>query len=72
LTLSWCNITDDHISSLTRLKKLKVLWIIEKKLTDSCIETLLQLESLEFIDVKYCNFTESGIKRLGSKVECEY
>ena len=65
LLLDESRVTDSGISVIATLPNLMHLRV-RSKLTDACIDDLLQIKSLQFLNLPFADFTDQGLIRLAT------
>ena len=64
LKLSSSGIKDDDIANISSLTKIEKLWLDGNKLTDQCLEKLVTLNSLSYLNVTSTSISKQGILQL--------
>ena len=70
LLLDESEITDSGIATITTLPNLFHLRV-RSKVTDTCIDDLLRIESLKVLNLPYADFTDEGLQRLANHPRIE-
>lgn len=65
LLLDESNVTDIGISTIATMPNLIHLRV-QSEVTDACIDDLLQIKTLQFLNLPLANFTDEGLKRLAT------
>jgi hypothetical protein len=58
------DLRDDQVRLFKRFRKVRGLWLSHTKLTDACIDALIEVPGLEWVKVDHSRITASGIERL--------
>ncbi|MEY3351506.1 MAG: hypothetical protein RIQ50_1617 [Bacteroidota bacterium] len=64
LKLSYSSVSDEDIETLTKLIRLKKVWLDNTAVSDSCIGFLMRLEGLTYINLSNTRITEKGLEKL--------
>jgi hypothetical protein len=58
------DLRDDQVRLFKRFRKVRGLWLSHTKLTDACIDALVEVPGLEWVKLDHSQITASGIERL--------
>jgi hypothetical protein len=64
VTFSMSDVRDEHILQLKKIGKIQTLFLKNTKVTDACVDALIDLPHLESIKTANTLITQSGLNRL--------
>jgi uncharacterized protein YjbI with pentapeptide repeats len=67
-----CNIDDEGIKMLTKLKKLKCIGLSSTPISDKCMKYINRIKSLDTIHLYGTNITDTGLEKLNKLPQLRY